>query len=342
MSGSIDLTRARPGRWLVVAAWTLAGCLALSCAPEGAEDRQATAPEARAEGGEGAVDARSASSPLDAAAIGRAVGAEPRAQPDGVVRVTWPREDVSVRVDGVAFPPPAGLTSWAAFSPAPGGAMVMGDTVVFRDEVDPALDAAFAHGLEVTGLHNHFFYDEPKVYFLHLGGHGSPENLATGVRAVWDAVRAVRRERPEPASGFPGEAPPAGGSLNAEALGRIVGVEPSVNASVVKVSLGREATLSGTPFAGSMGLSTWAAFTGSDALAAMDGDFAMTASEVQPVLRALRAAGVHVVALHNHMVDEEPAYYFTHFWAKGPAQDLARAFRAALDAQGESSAGAGR
>ena len=125
--------------------------------------------------------------PLDADKIAAASGAKTTVTPDGVVRIGWPRDDVKVQVDGVPLKPFAGLGSWAAFTAAPHGAMVMGDTVVFQDEVTPAMDAAFAHGLEVTGLHNHFFYDEPKVYFMHIGGQGEPEKLAAGVKAVWDA-----------------------------------------------------------------------------------------------------------------------------------------------------------
>lgn len=270
---------------------------------------------------------------LDVDSIRRGLGADVSTTEDGVVRATWPRTDVAVTVDGMPFPPPAGITSWAAFMPTAQGAMMMGDTVVFQDEVSPAMDAAFAQGLEVTALHNHFFYDEPKVYFMHIGGHGNAEALARGVRHVWDAIRAVRRAQPEPATTFPGEAPVPGGSLDADAIGRVISEPATTDAGVVKITLGRDATMHGTTFGKSMGLTTWAAFTGSDAHAAIDGDFAMTADEVQPVLRALRRTNIHIVALHNHMVGETPAYYFTHFWAKGRAIELARGFRAALNAQ---------
>jgi len=271
--------------------------------------------------------------PLDAEAIGAAAGTTASTTGDGIVRVTWARSDVPVHIDGMSFPVAAGLTSWAGFAPTPTGAMLMGDTVVFQDEVSPAMDAAFAHGLEITALHNHFLYDEPRVYFMHIGGHGDAVQLARGVRAMWDAVRDVRSGLAVPARSFPGAAPTPG-VLDAETIGRITGQETAVkDGGVVKVTIGREAAMHGATFSGSMGLTTWAAFTGSDELAAIDGDFAMTASEVQPVLRALRRAGIHVVALHNHMIGEEPAYYFTHFWGKGPAAKLARGFRSALDAQ---------
>src|SRR5262249_22319585 len=122
---------------------------------------------------------------LDAGKIAAASGAKATTTKDGVVRIGWARTDVKVKVDGMPRHPFAGLGSWAAFTPARHGAMVMGDTVVFQDEVSPAMDAAFAHGLEVTALHNHFFFDEPRVYFMHIGGAGDPEKLAAGVKAVW-------------------------------------------------------------------------------------------------------------------------------------------------------------
>jgi hypothetical protein len=225
--------------------------------------------------------------------------------------------------------PFAGLGSWAA---APHGAMVMGDTVVFEDEVSPAMDAAFAAGLEVTALHNHFFFDEPKVYFMHLGGQGEPEKLAAAVKGVWDAIKKVRAEHPKPATRFAGEVPREG-KLDAAAIAKVLGHKGETQQGVVKVTIAREGTMHGARVGGSMGLTTWAAFSGSNDLAAVDGDFIMTANEVQPVLRALRKAGIHVVALHNHMVGEQPAFFFTHFWGKGSAQELARGIKSALDAQ---------
>src|SRR2546426_6748072 len=146
---------------------------------------------------------------LDAQGIAAAAGTKATMK-DGVVRIAWARDDVPVMVDGMPFKPFAGLGSWAAFTPAPHGAMVMGDTVVFQDEVTPAMDAAFAAGLEVTGLHNHFFYDEPKVYFMHIGGHGEPDKLAAGVKSVWDAIKKVRADHAAPATRFEGKVPQAG------------------------------------------------------------------------------------------------------------------------------------
>ena len=271
---------------------------------------------------------------LDAEKIGTAAGVKPTTAPDGVVRIAWARTDVPVTVDGMALKPFAGLGSWGAFTPTAHGAMVMGDTVVFQDEVDAAMDAAFANNLEVTALHNHFFYDEPKVYFMHVGGTGDPEKLAAGVKAVWDAIKKVRADAPKPATRFAGDAPKAG-TVTAEPIEKALGQKSESQAGVVKVTIGREGLMHGVKVAGSMGLTTWAAFSGTDELAAVDGDFIMTAAEVQPVLRALRKAGVHVVALHNHMVGEQPAFVFTHFWGKGKVEELAKGLKTALDAQKE-------
>jgi hypothetical protein len=269
---------------------------------------------------------------LDAERIATAAGAKTTTTPDGVVRLAWARSDVAVKVDGVPLKPFAGLGSWAAFTSAPHGAMVMGDTVVFQDEVTPAMDAAFAHGLEVTGLHNHFFYDEPKVYFMHVGGRGEPEKLAAGVKAVWDAIKKVRAAGATPDVGF-GEIGPQPDAIEPKTVEEILGHKAQTQDGVVKITIGREGTMHGVKVGGSMGLTTWMAFSGGDEHTVVDGDFIMAAAEVQPVLRALRKADIHIVALHNHMVGEQPAYYFTHFWGKGRARDLARGLKSALDAQ---------
>lgn len=274
---------------------------------------------------------------IDADKISAAAGVKATVTPDGVARIAWARKDVAVKVDGMALKPFAGLGNWAAFTPTAHGAMVMGDTVVFQDEVTPAMDAAFAGGLEVTGLHNHFFYDEPKVYFMHIGGQGDPEKLAAAVKGVWDAAKKVRTDRPSPATRFDGNVPQEG-KLDAASIEKALGHKGESQDGVVKVTIGREGTMHGAKVAGSMGLTTWAAFSGSDSLAAVDGDFIMTAAEVQPVLHALRKANIHIVALHNHMVGEQPAFYFTHFWGKGRAEDLAKGVKAALDDQKKASA----
>ena len=211
--------------------------------------------------------------------------------------------------------------------------MVMGDTVVFEDEITPAMDAAIASGLNVTALHNHFIFDDPPVYFMHIGGHGDTAKMAAGVKAVWDAIKVVRARTPMPQRSFGGPTPDADGVIDIAPLVGILNAEPTVKDGVVKFTFGRQGRMHGVEIGGSMGLSTWAAFSGTDDLAAVDGDFIMSESEVQPVLRALRARGIHIVALHNHMIGGEPAFYFLHYWGVGPATELASAVQAARDVQ---------
>ena len=268
---------------------------------------------------------------LDDQRIGAAAGTKATMK-DGVVRIEWPRDDVPFKVDRMSLRPFAGLGSWAAFIAAPHGAMMMGDTVVFEDEVTPAMDAALASGLEVTALHNHFFYDAPKVFFMHIGGQAEPEKLAAAVKSVWDAIKKVRSNHSTPATDF-GGATPQEGKIDAGAIEKALGTQSLTKDGVVKVSIGRDGMMHQVKVSGTMGLNTWAAFSGSDNLAAVDGDFIMTAGEVQAVLRSLRKSGIHIVALHNHMIGEQPAFFFLHFWGKGPSQELANGIKAALDAQ---------
>jgi hypothetical protein len=270
---------------------------------------------------------------LDIEAISRASGTEATEAPGGVVRIGWSRDDVPVTVDGVALPPAAGLGSWAAFKALPdGNVMLMGDTVVFEDEITQAMDAAFAHGLEVTALHNHFVLDRPPVYFMHIGGHADdPAVLSSAVRAVWDAIKRVREARKMPSDRSSVKRPEITGNYDVPALESILGAKVEANGQVIKFTFERVGRMHGVEFGASMGLSTWAAFSGNAERAVVDGDFAMTKDEVQPVLHALRAADIHIVALHNHMVGEAPPYYFLHFWGNGDTKGLARGLRSALD-----------
>jgi hypothetical protein len=272
------------------------------------------------------------SAALDAEKIGRIIGTKAITTPDGVVRVGWARKDVPVKVDGLPMHPFMGLGSWAAFQPVADATVMMGDTVLFEDEVNPAIDAALAANIEITALHNHFFYDEPRVYFMHIGGEGSVDDVAAGVRKVWDAIKEVRRGHPQIARRFPGDVPKIG-KLDTDALSKIIGPKGVAEGNVFKITIGRSTAMYTIPLGGSMGITTWAAFAGSEELSVVDGDFAMTSREVPAVLKALRKGGINIVALHNHMMNEEPVIYFTHFWGKGKAQDLAKTLRNALDAQ---------
>jgi hypothetical protein len=255
---------------------------------------------------------------------------------EGVYKVTFPRTEVPVTVDGRPFHPFQGMTSWAAFSPvAEGEVMVMGDLTVFEDEVSPAMSAALDNGLEVTALHNHFLHDKPRLMFMHIGGRGPIDRLAGAVRKALDAIAAVRQDSPNPSDVFSGTPVSGENAITPEALDAILGAKGSVNNGMYKVTIGRKGRMHGVEFGTQMGLNTWAAFAGEDDGAVVDGDFAMLESEVQPVLKALRAAGIHVVAIHNHMIHDQPRYIFLHYWGKGPAQELARGLHSALDVLGD-------
>jgi hypothetical protein len=276
-----------------------------------------------------------AHSGLDTVAIEQATGLKGVMIADeNVFKVSKPRTDVKISVDGWTMPPFMGLGSWAAFTPAHGSghAMLMGDTVLFEDEVNPALSAALDAGLEVTALHNHFFFDEPKVYFMHLGGTGDAATLAAGVRKVYDKVAEIRAANPAPAKASPGRiASPS--ALDAQPLESALGVKGQASQGMVKVVIGRPASMHDVPVGKEMGINTWAGFAGSGDAAVVDGDFAMLENELQPVLRAMRREGINIVAIHQHMTHEQPRYLFLHYWGKGRAVDLAQSLKRVLDAQ---------
>jgi hypothetical protein len=252
---------------------------------------------------------------------------------EDVHRVSFPRSDLKVTIENRPAHPFMGFGSWAAFTPAKGGAMVMGDIVLLEDEVSPAMTAALDNGLEVTALHNHFFFESPRVMYMHIGGHGDADKLANAVRKVIDAQRAVRTASAEPARAFAGEPVPTENKITSGIIDQILGARGEMNNCMYKATIGRTAAHHGTRVGKQMGVNTWAAFAGTDEMASVDGDFAMTEDELQGVLKALRKAGIHVVAIHNHMTHEQPRYVFLHYWGKGPAQQLARGVRSALDTQ---------
>jgi Domain of Unknown Function (DUF1259) len=232
------------------------------------------------------------------------------------------------------MPPFMGLSSWATFTLAHIDSQVamMGDTVVFEDEVNPVMSAAFDAGLEVTALHNHFFFDDPKVYFMHIGGHGETKALAAGVKKVYDKIGEIRVANPTPVKSFPGNiASPS--SITAAPLETALGKKGQADQGMFKVVIGRTATMHGLPIGKEMGVNTWAAFAGSDEAAVVDGDFAMLEAELQPVLRTMRKEGINIVAIHQHMSTEQPRYFFLHYWGKGKAVDLAQSLKRVLDAQ---------
>lgn len=252
---------------------------------------------------------------------------------ENVFKISRPRTDVKIQVDKWPTPPFMGLTSWAAFAPARNGqVLMMGDTVVFEDEVNPAMSAAFDAGLEITGLHNHFFFDEPKVYFMHIAGVGSTAQLASGVKKIYDKIAEIRAAKPVPSSMFP-ESIAKESRISAEPLEAILGIKGTSKDGMFKVTVGRPATMHGVQVGKEMGINTWAAFGGTDDQAVVDGDFVMLADEMQSVLKTMRAGDINIVAIHQHMTHDQPPYLFMHYWGKGNAQKLAKTVKKALDVQ---------
>ena len=249
---------------------------------------------------------------------------------EGVFKVSVPRSDLAVTVAGVKMTPPLGLTSWAAFQPMGTQTMVMGDLVLLEDQVNPVMSVALTNGIEITALHNHFFWDSPKVMFMHIGGMGSTEALAGAMGKVFATIKET--------SGGKGSVPhaelePAKTSLDPKAIEEILGVKGQMANGVYKVTIGRTTKMHDHEVGNTMGVNTWAAFVGSDDTAAVDGDFAMLESELQPVLKALRGAGINIVAIHHHMAMESPRVLFLHYWGVGPTRALATGLKAALATQ---------
>lgn len=271
--------------------------------------------------------------PLDPASIERLTGlAGTWNAAEGVFKVMKPRTDIAVEVDGWLLPPFMGLTSWAAFTAgAAGKTMVMGDLVLFEDEVNSAMSAALDAGLEVTALHNHFFYEKPRVFFMHIAGEGSAETLAAAVGKTFAAVKAVRAASPKPAPGFGAGPVPARSAITPAPLDALLGAKGQSKDGMYKVVIGRTVRMAcGCQAGAEMGVNTWAAFAGTDENSVVDGDFAVHEVELQPVLKALRKAGINVVAIHHHMTGESPRTLFLHYWGRGPAQALAKSLRGAL------------
>ncbi|SFM71670.1 DUF1259 domain-containing protein [Nitrosomonas communis] len=269
---------------------------------------------------------------LDTAKIEQITGLKGKfSQEENVFKIGKPRTDVKIQVDKLKMPPFMGLASWAAFTPAQNGEVIMtGDTVLFEDEVNPAMSAALDSGLEVTALHNHFLFDQPKVYFMHIGGKGTESQLATGVKKMYDKISEIRAAKPNPVTEFPGMIPHES-KITAAPLEKIFDMKGESNNGMFKVTIGREATMHGVRVGKEMGINTWAAFAGSDAQAVVDGDFVLLADELQSVLKTMQAGGINIVAIHQHMTQDKPHYLFIHYWGKGSAQDLAKTVKSALN-----------
>ncbi len=252
---------------------------------------------------------------------------------ESVFKVSQPRADLNAIIAGVKMTPPMGLTSWAGFQAAGDQVMVMGDIVLQEDQVNPVMSAALDNGLEVTGLHNHYLWDKPRIMFMHIGGMGSLETLATCVGRVFAKAHETQSGK-KPAATIKLDA--AKTSLDPKPIETIIGAPVEKIGDVYKVTLGRSTQMNGHSAGKAMGVNTWAVFAGSDAKAVVEGDFAMLESELQGVLKALRGSGINIAAIHHHMVNETPKIVFLHYWGAGTVSDLAKGVKTALDTQAKS------
>jgi len=266
---------------------------------------------------------------IDWQKIDDAFGRKPAAVAGDVHRYGFPRTDLNVTLDGVAIKPALALGGWVAFKPMGRDVMVMGDLVLLETEINPVMAKMIENGLEITAVHNHLLRANPATFYMHVGGHGDPVKLATAIR---DALSVSKTPLESPTA----SAQPPAIDLDTAQLDQIIGAKGQANGGVYQFGVPRSdpVTMDGMPIApaGPMGLATGIGFqpTGGGK-AAITGDFVMVSSEVNPVIKTLRANGIEVTALHSHMLDEQPRLFFMHFWANDDAIKLAKGLRGALD-----------
>lgn len=256
----------------------------------------------------------------------------------GVLKVNIPRNDLKMAIQGFSTPTPFGFGGWIALTKtADGSEVMMGDLVLLQEEVNPVMSALLDSGIDITALHNHFFWDDPHVFFMHVHGMGRAADLARRVKPGLDLIGHVT----------PPAAPPArtgGTPIDITKIAKIVGQEGEQSGVVYKITIGRDdlgMKDHGATINARMGLNTWAAFVGTQEDAAVAGDVAMTESEVTPVLKALRKNGLDVIAIHHHMIEDRPVVIFLHYWGRGAAEKLAGGFRAAVDELGKGASARG-
>jgi hypothetical protein len=251
---------------------------------------------------------------------------------DGVLKVNIPRSDLKITVQGVATPTPFGFGGWVAFTKmTDGGEVMMGDLVLLQEEVTPVMSALLDNGIDVTALHNHFFWDDPRIYYMHVHGMGKAADLARRVKPAFDLIGNVKPAPMTPMG-------TGGSAIDSAKIAQIVGHAGEQSGAVYKITVGRSDIAMkdhGAAINARMGLNTWAAFYGTQEDAVVAGDVAMLENEVTSVLKTLRKNGIDVVAIHHHMTEENPTVIFLHYWGRGPADKLANAFKAALGELGK-------
>jgi hypothetical protein len=256
---------------------------------------------------------------------------------DGVLKVNIPRPDLRVTIGQRPAPTPFGFGGWVALTKGEGMDVMMGDLVLTEGEVNPVMSVLLQNGLDVTALHNHFFWEQPRIFYMHVHGMGTADDLARRVKPAIDLIDRAAKQ----AQGSPGSPPvQSSPTLDGAALAKIIGTPGEQAGPVYKITIGRpdiNLRQHGAAINARMGLNTWAAFAGTDADAMVAGDVAMLENELTPVLRSLRANGINVVAIHHHMTDVTPVVIFLHYYGTGPAVKLAQAVRSAADLLGKGS-----
>lgn len=271
---------------------------------------------------------------VDTTAIAGIIGIKGKSN-NGEYKITIPQNDLSVMVDGFKIIPAMGLSTWVAFTPAKNGVMIMGDLVVTENDLKSVQQEIINQGLTSTAIHNHFIRNHPNIVFMHMGGSGSTEIMSQKVKAVLDKIKEIRGGDPSKGTA---SSEAVTNTLDTKRLDDILGYKAEMTKGVYKYTIGRpdvKLTEHGVIISTFFGFNTWAAFQGTPDKAAVAGDFTMLEDEIEPVLKALIENGIEVVALHNHMVHEQPRIFFLHFWGMGNAEKLAKGLRAALDQTGK-------
>jgi len=254
---------------------------------------------------------------------------------NGEYKITVPQNDLSIEVDGFKIIPAMGLGTWIAFTPTKEGAMIMGDIILTETDLKPVQQEVIKEGLTITAIHNHFVRNHPNVIYMHIGGSGKTELVAQKARAILDKVKELRGGDPSKGTA---SSEPVTNTLDTKKLDDILGYKAEMSKGVYKYTIGRpDVNLKehGTTVTTFLGFNTWAAFQGTPDHAAVAGDFTMLEDEVAPVIKALVENGIEVVAVHNHMVHEQPRIFFLHYWGVGNAGQLAKGLKAALDQTGK-------
>jgi hypothetical protein len=311
----------------LILAYSLAGYMA-ACNNPAVEVKSATSNESKTD----TISCPPGSSKLDIQKIEQITGMKGTAK-NGEYKITVPQNDLKVVVDGFKIIPPMGLGSWAAFTPCADSVMVMGDIIVTENDLKPVQQEVIRQGLMVSAIHNHFVRNNPNVMYMHIDGKGTVDKLSANVKAIFDKVKEVRGKDPKE-----GKADSVTNTINIARLDSLIGAKGEMSKGVYKYTIGRpdvQLQEHGIPISTFLGFNTWAAWQGTPEKAAVCGDFTMLENEVAPVIKALVENGIEVVAVHNHMVYEKPRIFFLHYWGIGPADQLAKALKTALDQTGK-------